>query len=71
MSLTIKQLLLSIGVLLVTLVHNLITTRVIKTVLNLWDRHWDTGKVLRMPGTTILAVIILDLSVKNLFEMKT
>ena len=63
-----KPLLLSIGV---VLVHSLITTMEIKTVLNLWVRRTMTGKVLMMLGTTRDVVEILDLSVKNLFEMKT
>ena len=70
MSLTMNPLLSSIGVLILT-DHSLMTTMAIKTVFNLCHRRSPTGKVLMMPGTTNVAVIIIDLSVKNLFEMKT
>ena len=70
MSLTMNPLLSSIGVLTLT-VHSLITKVAIKTVFYLCHRRTTTGKVLMMPGTTIFAVKIIDLSVKNLFEMKT
>ena len=70
MSLTMNPLPSSIGVLIVTLVHSLIT-KGIKTVFYLCHRRKTTGKVLMMPGTTVIAVLIIDLSVKNLFEMKT
>ena len=71
MSLLTNPLLSSIGAMLTDLVHSLTTGMEMKTVLNLCHRTSPTGKVLKTPGTTVIAVLILDLSVKNLFEMKT